>query len=58
MRISSITISAAGTRNGPNTFGSLKRPSARPMRVKRSLPGNATRIASDATMAEATAAAT
>ena len=42
IRISSSRISAAGTRKGPKTFGSLKSPSALPIRVKTSWPGYGT----------------
>ena len=38
--VSSISISAAGTRNGPKTFGSLNSPCARGPSTSRSGPGN------------------
>ena len=54
--MSSVRISAMGTRNGPKTFGSWKNAWTRPPSTKRSLPGMPTKNARTPSVAEPTAA--
>ena len=53
--VSSIRIRTAGTRNGPKTLGSLKRPWARGPSTKASAPGNGAISARQASAAESAA---
>ena len=53
--VSSIRIRTAGTRNGPKTLGSLKRPCARGPFTKASAPGNGAISAKQAAVAESAA---